>query len=164
MDQKRGRLGLDREAASSLRADPCSWAASEKRAADRGPPAGAGVLLGGGATSSVLSRAQRSPGGDGLLIHTSSLLFCSFYGTGVSTLSSSLSSQVGVALWGEFTQSSVILLDSTLQKNHSIPHPTFASPQNTTSDIETQAATRLGDLFPPHEPGEKSMATVIRSD
>lgn len=46
--------------ASSLRADPCSWAASGKRAADRGPPAGAEALLSGGATSSVLSRTQRS--------------------------------------------------------------------------------------------------------
>lgn len=55
--------------ASSLRAAPCSWASSEKRAADRGPPAGAEVLLCGGATSSVLSRTRRSPGGDGLLIH-----------------------------------------------------------------------------------------------
>lgn len=56
--------------ASSLRAEPCSWAASEKRAADREAPAAAEVLLCGGATSSVLSRTQRSPGDDGLLIHT----------------------------------------------------------------------------------------------
>lgn len=140
--------------APSLRAEPCSWAASEKRAADRGPPAGAEVLVGGGATSSLLSRTQRRPGGDGLLIPTSSLLFRSFYGTGVSTLSSFLSSDVDDALGGGYTQSSVISLDSTLQKNHSIPHPTFASPQNTTSDIETQAATRLGDLFPLTSRGE----------
>lgn len=46
----------------SLRADPCSWAASGKRAADRGPPAGAEVLLCGGATSCSVQNSEESMG------------------------------------------------------------------------------------------------------
>lgn len=59
-DSKGGGFGAPDGEAASLREDPCSWAANESRAADRGPPAGAKMPFGGGATSSDGCSAQDS--------------------------------------------------------------------------------------------------------
>lgn len=130
--------------APSLGADPCSWAASGKRAADRGPP----------------RPEQRCCCVEEPLPVSFTRLFRSLYGMRVSTLSF-LSSEVGDALWGEFAQSSVILLDATLQEKIPQFHSRPLRPHRRQPAIERHRRRHgSGICFR----GEKSMATAIRSD
>lgn len=76
--QKRGLRAPDGEAAS-LREGPCSWAANESRAADRGPPAGAKmpIWLRSHFLWWMFDPKLRSLRGDIILTHSSFFLFYS---------------------------------------------------------------------------------------